>query len=123
MKALLNLDAATAFDVLAPPVESIPVESLAELQPENVFSSAMIHLPQQKVNNLNLQAAQKNVLAAKGAMYPTLSLYGSLGSRYINNGQELLSTTQTPITTIGKVTVNGTDYSVVPNAPMFNTSF
>lgn len=123
MKALLNVDAATAFDVLAPPVESIPVESLADLQPENVFSSALIHLPQQKVNNLNLQAAQKNVLAAKGAMYPTLSMFGSLGSRFINTGQELLSTTQTPVTSIGKVTVNGTEYSVAPNAPLFNTSF
>ena len=123
MKALLNLDAAAPFEIMAPPVESIPVESLADLQPENVFSSAMVHLPQQKVNNLNLQAAQKNVLAAKGAMYPTLSMFGSLGSRYINNGQELLSTTQIPVTSIGKVTVNGTDYSVVPNAPMFNTSF
>lgn len=123
MKALLNLDAAAAFDVLAPPVETIPVESLADLQPENVFSSALIHLPQQKVNKLNLQAAQKNVLAAKGAMYPTLSMFGSLGSRFINTGQELLSTTQTPVTSIGKVTVNGTEYSVAPNAPLFNTSF
>lgn len=123
MKALLNLDAAAPFEVMAPPVETIPVESLADLQPENVFSSAMVHLPQQKVNNLNLQAAQKNVLAARGAMYPTLSMFGSLGTRYINTGQELLSTTQIPVTSIGKVTVNGTDYSVVPNAPMFNTSF
>jgi outer membrane protein len=123
MKALLNLDAAAAFNVLAPPVETIPVESLADLQPENVFASALIHLPQQKVNNLNLQAAQKNVQAAKGAMYPTLSMFGSLGSRYINNGQELLSTTQTPVSSIGKVTVNGNEYSVVPNAPLFNTSF
>lgn len=123
MKALLNLDAAAAFDVLAPPVETIPVESLADLQPENVFSSALIHLPQQKVNKLNLLAAQKNVLAAKGAMYPTLSMFGSLGSRFINTGQELLSTTQTPVTSIGKVTVNGTEYSVAPNSPLFNTSF
>lgn len=123
MKALLNLDPAVAFDVLAPPVETIPVESLADLQPENVFSSALIHLPQQKVNKLNLLAAQKNVLAAKGAMYPTLSMFGSLGSRYINNGQELLSTTQTPVTSIGKVTVNGTEYNVAPNSPLFNTSF
>lgn len=120
MKALLNLDAAAPFDVSTPPVETIPLESLADLQPENVFSSAMIHLPQQKVNNLNLQAAQKNVLAAKGAMYPTLSLFGSLGSRFLNNGRELVGYNQTPIPFIGKVDVNGMEYNVAPLAPSFN---
>jgi outer membrane protein len=50
LKALLNLDAGMSFDVETPPVDMIPVEALAELQPEYVYISALANLPQQKVN-------------------------------------------------------------------------
>jgi outer membrane protein len=84
LKALLNLDAGRPFDVVTPPIELIPVESLADLQPEAVYASAMTNLPQQKVNELRIQAATKNVAAAKAGMYPTISAYGSLDSRYVH---------------------------------------
>lgn len=84
LKALLNLDAGRPFDVVTPPIELIPVESLADLQPEAVYASAMTNLPQQKVNGLRIQAATKNVAAAKAGMYPTISAYGSLDSRYVH---------------------------------------
>jgi outer membrane protein len=83
MKALLNLDAAAPFDVVVPPVGLIPVEPIAELQPDAVYASALANLPQQKVNNLRLQSAQKSVAAAKGNMYPTISAFGSLFSNAI----------------------------------------
>ena len=51
LKALLNLDAGAPFDVETPPVDKIPVESLAELQPEYVYNSAMINLPNKKRTN------------------------------------------------------------------------
>lgn len=82
LQALLNLDAATTFDIEAPPVDSIPVEPLAELEPNTVFHSALANLPQQKINELNVKAAEKNVLVAKAAMYPSLSLFGGLGANY-----------------------------------------
>ena len=34
MKALLNMDAGAPFDIETPPVDRIPVEPLAEMQPE-----------------------------------------------------------------------------------------
>ncbi|MCB0741697.1 MAG: TolC family protein, partial [Chitinophagaceae bacterium] len=34
MKALLNLDAAADFNIATPPVDKIPVEPLAALQPD-----------------------------------------------------------------------------------------
>lgn len=82
LKALLNLDMATPFDIEKPNVASIPVESLAELQPAPVYQMALKNLPQQRVNQFRYQAAQKNIQAARASMFPTLSAFASVGSRY-----------------------------------------
>ena len=84
MKALLNLDAGSPFEIETPPVEKIPVEPLADLQPETVYTLALAALPQQKINSLRIQSAMKYVAAAKGRMYPTLSAFGGLGTNYVN---------------------------------------
>ena len=84
MQALLNLDAAQPFDIAAPPVELIPVEPLSELQPEAVFQLAMANMPLQRVNQLRVEAANKNVAATRGAMMPALSAYARMGTAYNN---------------------------------------
>lgn len=116
MKALLNLDAAQPFDVVTPPVNNIPIIPLGELQPETVYASAIGAMPQQKVNQLKIQAAQKSVEVAKAGMYPTISAFGGLSSNYVN--------VKVPQYTVGPskptgatVNVSGTDYNVV--APSF----
>jgi outer membrane protein len=116
MKALLNLDAAAPFDVVTPPVDAIPVEALADLQPESVYGLAMSSFPQQKVNQLRILSAKKSVDVAKAGLYPTISGYGSLGSNYVN--------IKVPERSVGGlaptgaiVSIGGTDYSV--NAPTY----
>lgn len=112
LKALLNIDADTPFEVEIPPVELIPVEPLAELDPAAVYLLATANMPQQKINDLNLQAAIKNVAASKGFMYPSLSLFGGLDSRY-SNAQKLFPKDFTnSVIPIGFVDVNGTNYIV-----------
>lgn len=91
LKALLNLDAAADFDITAPPVDIIPVESLADLQPEIVYLTALQLLPQQKVNKLRIEAAQKTVLAARGRLYPSVSAFGSLSSNAIRFKKEIFN--------------------------------
>lgn len=116
LKAILNLDAAAPFEIETPSVDNIPVESLADLQPEAVYQLALTNRPQQKVDELNLKAALKNVEVARGSMYPTFSLFGSLGASYNNKSKKIVSSI--PINPpIGKVNVNGTDYTVFPNLP------
>jgi outer membrane protein len=83
LKSLMNLDAAAAFDIETPPVELIPVEPIADLQPDFVYTQALTNQPQQKGNEFRLKAAQKNILAAKGAMKPTLSAFASLSTNYL----------------------------------------
>lgn len=83
LKSFMSIDAAAAFEVDVPPVETIPLEPLADLQPDYVFNQAVTNQPQQLVNEYRLKAAEKNKAAARGAMYPTLSAFGSLGSNFI----------------------------------------
>ncbi len=116
MKALLNMDAAAPFDIVTPPVDLIPIESLASMEPEAVYSLAIANMPQQKVDILNVQAAKKMVEVARGSMYPTLSLFGSLGSAYNNKAREAYS--RTPFTgSLGSVTIGTSTYQVVPVTP------
>jgi outer membrane protein len=112
LKAILNLDAAAPFDIAAPPVEMIPIEPLAELQPDRVFQMALVNLPQQKVNDLRLKANQEAVRAARGSMYPTLSAYGGLGSNYVNleSAQKVELVPSKP--TGATVMVDGSTYQV-----------
>lgn len=82
LKSYMNLDAGAPFEIEEPPADKIPLEPIAELQPESVYALALANLPQQRVNEYNLKAAQKNSLAAKGLLYPSISAYGSLGTNY-----------------------------------------
>jgi outer membrane protein len=82
LKSYLNLDAGLPFEIDEPKVDQIPVENIGDLQPESVYAMALTHQPEQKINEFNRKAAEKNSLAAKGAMYPTLSAFGSLGTNY-----------------------------------------
>ena len=89
--------------------------TLDELQPEFVYSEAVKNLPQQKVNELKIKAAEKFVLSARGQMYPTISLFVGMGSNYANN--KIPSVLQVPTgqfdTTGAKANINGTLYDVV----------
>jgi outer membrane protein len=85
LKAYLNIDFAVPFDIVYPDISSIPIENIMDLQPQSVYLLAVANQPQQKVTALRIQAAEKTVSAARGAMYPTLTASGSLNSRYANN--------------------------------------
>lgn len=82
LKSYLNLDAGLPFEIDEPKVDEIPVEKIGDLQPESVYEMALTKQPEQRINEFNFKAAEKNSLAAKGAMYPTVSAFGSLGTNY-----------------------------------------
>ncbi len=82
LMSYMNIDAADSFDIDEPPINKIPLEPIGDLQPEDVYASALKNLPQQKMNEFNIKAAEKNMLAAQGALYPSISAFGSLGTNY-----------------------------------------
>ena len=122
LKSYMNIDAAAEFEVEAPSVETIPLDPIAELQPDYVFKMALANQPLQKVNEYKIKAAQKNAEALKGAMYPTLSAFGSLGSGYNNQAMQISGITQFTAP-VGSVEVGGVSYEVFPNQPFTNYSY
>lgn len=85
LKGTLSLDAAVPFQLDTPAIESIPVEPIAENPPDLVYALAEKSFPNQKINDLYIQASQKMVLVNKGQLYPTLSINGSLGDNFAND--------------------------------------
>jgi len=88
LKAYMDLDAASPFEIYTPPVEDIPVENIVDLQPESVYSLALVNQPLQKMDAFNIAALRKTVNANKGAMYPTFSIVGQLGASWISTFQQ-----------------------------------
>lgn len=113
LKSYLNLDASAPFEIETPPVELIPLEPIAQLQPDYVYSLAVANQPQQKYNELKLKAAYSSKAAARGAMFPSLSLYGSLGSNFISSKRpNYVPVIGAPEATGAFVQVNGNNYMV-----------
>ncbi|MBX3240096.1 MAG: TolC family protein [Chitinophagaceae bacterium] len=88
LKNALNLPADTTFVVDAPPVESIPVDNILEVAPSAIYEMALASLPQFRVNDLRLQAAERNYKAAYGQLFPTISAYGQLNTLSNNRTME-----------------------------------
>ena len=122
LKAYMALDAAAPFEIEAPSVDKIPVEKIADLQPDAVYALATANMPQQKMNDFKLKAAQRSAAAAKGTLYPTISVYGNLGSGFNSRAKEINGFSFNN-DSIGKVTVNGTNYSVYPVQPYPDYSY
>ncbi len=118
LKSYMNMEADVALRIDTPNAEQIPLESIADLQPEAVYALALKNLPQQRANQYKLFAAQKNALAARGAMYPSLSLFGNLGSNFVYFRTPTYQQTISGYTPSGLVIQNGTD--IIPvQQPVF----
>ena len=124
LKALLNLDAAAPFELDIPPVEKIPLEKLADLQPDYVYQMALQNQPAQKVNMLRLQSSQMNVKVAKASLYPVISAFAGLGSNFANPFKKVTNVSfagyGNPDPTTGAVTINNTQYFL--QQPQFNVT-
>jgi outer membrane protein len=113
LKAAISMDMATPFEVEIPPVESIPLEPLADLEPAALYQLALNAQPAQKVNTYRLKAADEAVKRSRSAFYPTLSAFGSLGTNFANSATQV-----TGVNVVGTkpgtgfVTVGGTNYPV-----------
>jgi len=82
LKSLLNISAEESFVIETPPVATIPVENILEITPAAVFAIAMQTQPQVKGNILRVMAADKNYLAAKARLYPTISAFGQMNTAF-----------------------------------------
>ncbi len=124
LKALLNLDAADAFEVDVQPVDKIKLQGFADLQPDYVFTVAEQNLPNIKAANLRLKAAEKNRLVAKAGFYPTLSFGYSLSTNFSNSFKYISGVEPAGFSNISPtspfVTVGAAKYYV--QSPLYTTT-
>ncbi len=84
LKTFMNIDADNAIDIETPPIETIPIQTIADLQPGFVYEQALINQPQQQSNEYKLKAAKKSLSAAKANRYPTIAAFGNIASNYLS---------------------------------------
>jgi outer membrane protein len=81
MKQMLQLQPGTEFDILLPDLDKIIISDVV-FSTDSVYSLAAEVLPRLKEITYELNAAKKQLAAAKGYVSPTLSARGSIGTGY-----------------------------------------
>ena len=111
LKVYMNYDFTLPFDIESPPLETIPVENIAELEPGLVYRVAVGNQPLQKMYKLRIEAAKKEVKVARGLMYPGLSAFAGLNTRAVN-AKYPITAFAPPDSTNAFVTIGTTQYKV-----------
>ena len=114
MQTLINISASQPFDVEGVNANKIPVESLANLNPQTVYQLALKNLTQQRLNEVRYKAQELRIASLKKAFYPTVSASSSFGTNYASNSFRLPNFTTTNVYNITplKVNVGGADYFI-----------
>lgn len=111
LKAYMNFDFSLPFDIETPVLDQIPIENITELQPENVYKMALATQPLQQMYRLRIDAANKQIKAARGYMYPALIAYGGVTSSAINVKYPQMVLVE-PQSTSAYITVGSEKYTV-----------
>ncbi len=126
---LMNLDTTAGFKIVRPNLE-IPNEAILAETPEQIFAVAENNQPVIKQADANIKSSEKGVDVAYGALSPTLTLQGSLGTGYSGAAKTVAASPNgvdtVGITTAGDfVVVPGFDYtySTVPFADQMDNNF
>jgi len=127
LKALLNLDFNVPLSIKVPGVEPGEQALVSNLQPEEIYQEARKHFGAIKGSLLQVSSAEKGVDAAKGNLYPQLSLGYQVGTNWASNYLNYVPTNQLigsqPIGITGHSldTVYQPVYKILTPAIPFNT--
>lgn len=80
---LLELPSSDSFDIVVPTLPEITAEASIVSSGE-VYKSALLTRPEIKGADLRYQSSQYQLKMAKGALYPTISLYANIYDSYNN---------------------------------------
>jgi outer membrane protein len=94
IKALLNLNFETPFEIEAPEVSVTDQLNLTSMTPEMIYAAAARHFGAIKSSELNMLAAQKRLAASRGALYPQLGINAQFGTNYATTFTEVTGITQ-----------------------------
>lgn len=87
LKQLMELNPSTAIELVRPSVEQVQL-STNRMLADQIFAEAVARFPEIKVAEYQTLAAERNIKIAQGALYPTLSLSGGVGTNYSSQARD-----------------------------------
>ncbi|MFN7117234.1 MAG: TolC family protein [Saprospiraceae bacterium] len=81
LKQLMNVDQNLDIRIQRPEV-NVPALDPDQFSLNEIYTTALGSQPQIRANDLNIESAQMGVAVARGALLPTVSLFGNLSSFY-----------------------------------------
>jgi outer membrane protein len=89
LKTLMNLDFNTPFSVQVPDMQLEDQQMVLNTTPAEIFQHAVTYFGSIKGSKLRVTSAEKGLAAAKGNLYPQLSIGYQAGTNYASNYQTL----------------------------------
>ncbi len=87
LKSLLNLDMSIPFTIQLPDVTIDDALLASSMQSEDIYQKARLHFGSIKGSEYRVNSAEKGVDAAKGNLYPQLSIGAQFGTNWASNYQ------------------------------------
>jgi outer membrane protein len=88
---------------------------------DNIYTAALQDLAMVKANGLRTKAAAKAIRVATADFYPTLSLFGQLGTNFSSAARNLTAGSVTDVATSDYVVVNGNNAPVITKQTNYNS--
>lgn len=113
LKSLMNFNANQKFDIRTSNFENELLRNYTDIPNiENYTQQALEQNYSIEYQKLKLFSAQKEFEISKAMQYPSLSLYGNLGTTYSSNDKKITSQTYYGEAEVGNVNINGTSYPI-----------
>jgi len=123
LKALLNLDFETPFEISPPDVDIETLHELSAYEPDEVYEEALKHFGGVKSANFKVLSAQKAYKAAFGQLFPQLTATAQLGSSYATTYMDYANPVITGSSPTGTfIDVNGTQYPILQPTYTYTSS-
>ena len=101
LKLLMNLNPTDSFAVENPEVAIDVVEDINNLDPYNIYLTALQNQPSVKSSEFRLKSAEKAISVAKSYQYPTLALFYNVRSNYSDARERIAGVEITGVDTLG----------------------
>lgn len=117
LRQLMNLSGTRTLTIEKPEIE-VPADALAEVNPNQVYETALGNQPQIKSAETTVLSADKSLSIAKGTASPSITVTGSIGTGYSGlsrqvTGYDIVTPSPTGITANGDSVYNFSD-AIIP---------
>ncbi|MET6990822.1 TolC family protein [Sediminicola arcticus] len=89
----MNLEGATDIEIQNGLPDALYKSESTVMQSDSIFNETKEFLPILKASELRVKAAKKQVAAERGGLYPSLSLFGGIGTGYFETTRDTLGAT------------------------------